>query len=77
MASISKVKHAPESGVWVGLGNLEKREIWRVGRWKSELVDGGNYTGIGNGPFEVTRGLTAYDAGGGATMSGTVTRIRG
>jgi hypothetical protein len=76
MAGIGKVKHAPESGVWVRLGNLEKWEVGRVGRWKSELVDGRDNTGVGNGPFEVARGLAAYHTGG-TTVTGTVTRIRG
>jgi hypothetical protein len=56
---------------------LEKWEVWGIGRGKGELVNGGNYTSIGDGPFKIARGLAAYDAGRGATMTSTMTRIRG
>jgi hypothetical protein len=63
MASVGKVEHAPESSIGIGLGDLEKREVWRVGGRKSEFVDGRDYTSIGNGPFEVARGLATNNAG--------------
>jgi hypothetical protein len=62
MACVGEVKHAPKGGVWVWLGNLEKWKVWRIGRWKREFVDGGNYTGIGDIPLKVARGLATYDA---------------
>lgn len=63
MASVGKVEHAPECSIGIGFGDLEKREVWRVGGRKSEFVNGGDYASIGNGPFEVARGLATYNAG--------------
>lgn len=64
MPSISKVEHAPECSVWVRLGDLEEREIWRVGRWEGQLVYRGNDARIRDGPFEVPGGLASDDARG-------------
>ena len=72
MARIGKVKHAPKGGIWIWLGNLEKWKIWRIGRWKGELVYGRNYTGVGDGPFEVARGFAAHDSSG---TTGSMPRI--
>ena len=47
MSSVSKVEHAPECGIGIGLGYLEQGEVGRVGRRKSELVDGRNYASVG------------------------------
>lgn len=68
MACVCKVKHAPKDGVWIWLGNLEKWKVCRIGGWKRKLVNGGNYTGIGDRPFKVARGLATYDAGRTAAM---------
>lgn len=73
MPSIGKVEHAPECGVWVWLGDLEEREIWRIGGWKGELVYRGNDTRVRNGPFEVPRSLASDDARG---RRAGVTRVR-
>ena len=62
MACVGEVKHAPERGIWIWLGNLEKWKIWGIGRWKGELVNGRNYAGVGDRPFEVSRRFTAHDA---------------
>jgi hypothetical protein len=48
VAGIGKVKHAPKGGVWIRLGNLEKWKVWRIGRWKGELVYRRDYAGIGD-----------------------------
>jgi len=55
---------------------LEKWKVRRVGGWKRKLVNGGNYTGIGDRPFEVARGLATYDAGRTAARA-AMPRIRG
>lgn len=57
--SIGEVEHAPKLRVWVGLGYLKQRKIAGVWRGKRKLVDGCEDTGVGNGPFQVTRGLAA------------------
>lgn len=71
MAGVGKVEHAPESGVGVGLGDLEEGEVWGVWGREGELVDGRDDTGVCYGPFEVARGFAADDAGrGGGGMAG-------
>ncbi len=62
MASIGEIEHAPECSIGIRLGDLEEREVWRVRGGKGEFVDGGDYASIGNGPFEISRGLATYDA---------------
>lgn len=76
MSSVSKVEHAPECGIGIGLGYLEQGEVGRVGRRKSELVDGRNYASVGYGPLKVAGGLAANDAGCSA-MSRAMAWIRG
>ena len=63
MASVGKVEHAPECGIRIRLGDLEKGKVSRVRRWKCELVDGRDYASVGDGPFEVAGGLAADNAG--------------
>jgi hypothetical protein len=75
VTSIGKVKHAPKGGIWIRLGNLEKRKVCRIGRWKGKLVYGGDYAGIGDRPFKVARGFAAYDTRRGAARS--MPRVRG
>ena len=48
MTSIGKVEHAPECSIGIGLGDLEKREVGRVGGRKGKFVDWRNYASIGN-----------------------------
>ncbi len=70
MPSIREVEHAPELGIWVGLGYLKQRQIPRVWRGKRKLVDGCEDTGVGNSPFQVARGFAADNLGrGGGCMS--------
>lgn len=64
VSSIGKVEQAPECSVWVWLGDLEEREIGRIGGWKGELVYRGNDTRVCDGPFEIPRGLASDDARG-------------
>jgi len=54
---------------------LEKWKVWRIGRWKRELVYRRDYAGIDDRPFEVARGFAAYDARRGAARS--MPRVRG
>lgn len=61
MSSVGEIEHAPEGCIGIWLGDLEKWEIGRVWRGKRELVDGRHHTGVGNGPFQVTRGFTSHD----------------
>ena len=75
MASIGKVKHTPKSGIWVWLGDLEKWKVWRIGRWKGELVYGRDYASIGDRPFEVARRFAAYNARRSTTRP--MPRVRG
>ncbi len=63
MASVGEIEHAPKCSIGIGLGDLEKWEVWRVRGRKSEFVDGRDYACIGDGPFEIARGLATYDAG--------------
>lgn len=48
VASIGEVKHAPKCCIWVGFGDLEQREIRRIGRRERKLVYWRDDTGIGN-----------------------------
>jgi hypothetical protein len=54
---------------------LEKWKVWRIGRWKGELVYRRDYAGIGDRPLQVARGFAAYDARRGAARS--MPRVRG
>ena len=72
MASIGKVKHAPESGIWIWFWYLEKGKIGRIWWWEWKFIDRRNNTSVSDGPFEVTRGFAADDPWG---RSGGMTGI--
>lgn len=69
VACVGKIKHAPEGGVWVRLRDLKEGKIRRVRGRERELVNRGNDTRVGDGPFEVARGLAADYARGGGGMA--------
>ena len=73
VTGIREVEHAPESGIGVGLRDLEEGEIWGVRRGKGELVDGRHDSCICNGPFEIAGGLATDSTGTGSTA---VTGVR-
>lgn len=72
VSSISKVEHAPESSIRIGLRDLEEREIRAVWGRERQFVDRRQYSGVGYRPLEVPRRFTAHDAG----ARGRMTRIR-
>ena len=61
---VGEVEHAPESGIRIWLGDLEKWEVSGIRGRESKLVDGREDTSVGYGPFEIARRLTADDARG-------------
>lgn len=53
VSGVCEVEHTPERSVRIGFGYLEEREIRGVWRRQGQLVDRGENTGIGDGPFQV------------------------
>ena len=74
MASIGKVKHAPEGSIGVGLRNLKEREVWGIWGREGKLVNRGNNPRVSDGPLEIAGSLAADDTCG---RGGGVARIRG